>query len=50
MLAGALVALLAVDADALAAAVPAVVPLASVNANLRAAALLAVGALPLLVL
>ena len=47
VLAGAPVASLAVDADALATAVPAVVAEASVNADLRAAALLASGANPL---
>ena len=47
MLAGASLAPLAVDADALAAAVPAVVPLSSVNADAAAAALLARGANPL---
>ena len=47
MLAGAGVAPLAVDAEALAAAVPAVVPLTSVNADAAAAALLALGAPPL---
>ena len=48
VLAGAGVAPLAVDADALAAAVAAAVPLTSVNADLRAPALLAVIALPLM--
>ena len=47
VLAGASLTPLAVDADALAAAVPAVVSLTSVNADLRPAALLALGANPL---